>query len=310
MATIAEHFRGISGNQDERIIRYIVEDAMSDQDALNVAELAAPFSYDLMPRQNIRVIEQAKYAFEVNNRNGQDVEEQKGDVADGLYYVEAVYSRRRGTQPTEQTDEKPDPADTEGNHNTFSFEQTLETIKIREAGVPTKYTSFGVGTSNPNPDDAIKFTGINTQPDGTVEGADIRSPIGTFAYDYYPDKGSINQAYLDTVTGLVGSVNDDVFFLKPAGTVLFIGATGRKRNQTDWEFNFRFEFRPNQTDVTIGEGSNAITYSRLGHQYVWVYYDEISDTNVAGETRSILVPRQVNVHDVYPSADLTGIFPP
>ena len=309
MAAISEYFRGISGSQDERTIRYVVEDAMSDQDALNVAELAAPLTYDLMPRQNLRVVEQDKKAFEVNNRNGQDIEEQNPMIADGLYYVDAIYSRRRGTQPVEQTGEKPTPADPDANHDTFAFEQGAETIRIRESGRPTdRYTAGGAGA--PNPTDAIKLNGINVQPDGKVEGVDIRAVLGSFSYDYFPQKGTVTQAYQDLVAGLGFHVNNAAFFGKPAGSVLFTGATGRKRNVDDWEFNFRFEYRANATGLTVGEGSEAITYSKLGHQYAWVYYDEIPDPDPpAGNQRSILVPKQVNVETIYPTADLNTLFP-
>ena len=308
MALIEERFRGISGDQDSRRIMYVVTDADSDQDALNIAELAAPLTYDLMPRQNISVSEQAKYASQITNRNGQDVEEQDPTVADGLYYVEAIYSRRRGVQPVEETGEKPDPVSPDANHDTFAFEQASEMIRIRESGNATdRYTASGAGV--PNQNDAIKLNGINVQSDGTVEGVDIPSVVGGFSYDYFPQKGTVTQAYQDLVDGLAYHVNSATFFNKPAGTVLFTGATGRKRNVDDWEFNFRFEYRANATGLTVGEGSNEIIYSKLGHQYAWVYYDEVDDTNVAGETRTILIPRQVNVETIFPTADLNTLFP-
>ena len=304
---IAEKFAGIQGSQDDRQILYVIENAKSDQDALNIAEAAAPLTYDLMPRQNVRVVEKAKYANADRVYSGGDeIEEQDPTVADGTYYITALYSRRRGTQPVEQTDEKPAPADDDGNHNTFSFEQSLETVRIREGFGVNRYTAGGSGT--PNPNDAIKFSGINVQPDGTVEGVDIRSPIGSFALDFYPDKDNVSIQYQTTVMGLVGSVNLSTFFGNDPGTVLFTGATGRKRNQQDWEFNFRFETRPNVTNVFVGEGSDKILYSKTGHQYAWVYYDEVKETTVGGEERSILRPRQVNVETVYESKDLNLLF--
>ena len=310
MATIAERFTrgGISGSQDERIIRYVIEDAKSDQDALNIAEAAAPLTYDLMPRQNIRVVEQDKKAFEVNNRGGQNIEEQDPLVADGLYYVDAIYSRRRGTQPVEETGEKPTPTDPDANHDTFAFELASETIRIRESGNPTdRYTAGGAG--EPNQTDAIILNGINVQSDGTVEGVDIPSVVAGFSYDYFPDKGTVTQAYQDLVAGLAYHVNDTTFFNKPAGSVLFTGGTGRKRNQDDWEFNFRFEYRANRTGLIVGSGSNQIQYSKLGQQYAWVFYDEIDDDTAAGETRTLSIPRQVNVETIFPTADLNTLFP-
>ena len=51
MATIKEYFRGINGDQDRRFIRYFVENAATDNDALDVLETDSPLFYDNAARE-------------------------------------------------------------------------------------------------------------------------------------------------------------------------------------------------------------------------------------------------------------------
>lgn len=313
MAEIFERFRGISGDARQRVIQYLVEDATSDNDALTLAELASPVEYDDLARTNARVREIDKKAYTLREYDpsgnpGKFIEEQDTTVNDGTYYVDVIYSAQNvasGSNPA-----------TSGRYATFAFEQSLETARIRQAKYgTTTYNDVpanpGVDPSNPNPASAYAFEGINANKDA-YDGADIRLPIGSYSYDFYPRQTDINDNYLDTVQSLVGTVNSTAFENAAPGEILFVSATGRRRaNQNDWEFNYKFEYRKNVVrEVLKTTGAQPIQYDKDGHDYLWVYYTESAQTNLGtGGKDPILIARQVNVEQVYPRDDLwTKLF--
>ena len=307
MATVSEKFRGISGDQNSRQILYLVEDAVDDNDALDALENPAtgsPYLYDNMPRENIRIEELSK--------------------KDGLYEGVAVYKRAKNDALNE-TEEKPDTGGPGGlgtpaaNESTYRFEQVLESVRIRESTfAATRYTAAGNGVPpTPNKTDAIKFSGINALPSGDYEGTDIRRPIGSFTLDWFPQRDDwpgagtsvINSQYQKNVRLAVGKINSLSFYGHAAGEVLLVGASGQVRNSRDWQFTFRFEVRENVSD-SIGSGSNEIAYEANGWDYVWVYYNTVTETLDDGTKKFIKQPRQVNVEQIYQPVDFNTILFP
>ena len=295
---IQERFRGITGDANQRVISYLVENALSDEDALDQVEIAAPSGYDLLTRTNARVREITKKAYRLReydpaNYPGEFIEEQDVTVRDGSYYVDVIY--------TKQTASGSSPTVPEDKFNLFSFEQSLETARVYQA----KYGTT-VYNSDPSPgpaapaSDPFPMEGINRTKE-KYDGADIRLPIGSYSYDFFPGQTEVNQAYFDRVQQLVGTVNSDAFENAEAGEILFVSATGRRRaNQSDWELNYKFEYRQNIVgEVLDVAGAKAIKYDKDGHDYMWVYYLE-SARPTGAETAPIPVPVQVNVEQVYP----------
>ena len=305
MANVLELFRGNAGDQNRRTIGYLVTDAFDDNDALNVLEVTAPFYYDRMRRENITIEELDKKA--VNADGTPDI-----TVADGIYRASAVYTRRKGSAPPPEEDQEPDTTGSspDGNHDMYSFEQTLETVHIRET--PYGTTRYVDNTGTPATEaNWVNLVGINQQPDGTVEGVDIQRPIGGFTLSYHPSIERCPDSYQKKVRDLVGHTNSTPYMGHAVGEVWMTGATGQKRTRGDWELVYRFQTRANVSGQTIGSGSNQIQYSAQGWQYVWVYYDELDEQPPGNsEKRTILIPRQVNVETVYPSADFAELVPP
>ena len=304
MAEIFEKWRGISGSANNRVIQYLVIDATSDNDALNLAEVASPFEYDDLPRTDARIREVDKKAFKTRefdptNFPGELIEEQDTTVADGMYYVDVIYS-------SENVAGGGTPSD--GRYPVFAFEQSLETARIRQARYGTNVFNNSTIPAVPATTGFTPYEGINATKD-TYEGADIRLPIGSYSYDFYPLQSQINNNYLDRVRSLVGHVNDSLFEGDNPGEILFVSATGRRRaNQNDWEFNYKFEYRQNTIDETLDvAGGQPLSYSKAGHDYLWVSYIE-KPRPTGTDTAPVRIPEQINVEQVYPRADLWNLL--
>ena len=113
-------------------------------------------------------------------------------------------------------------------------------------------------------------------------------------------QATVNNAYGIVCELLTGTVNDDTFFGRPAGEVLFLGAQGKTGIKTDPVFNFHFGRLPNITGLTIGDITGI---AKKGHQYLWVEFrpgdkDEYS-------YRTPIEPIGVYVETVYPEGDFS-----
>ena len=303
-------FRGIGGGQNDRRIRYHVTDVDSDQDAIALTTVAAPQTYDLMPQYDVTCDEITKKAtqlreFDPINFPGEFIEEQSATSNDGEYYTTAHYSRSPGKQPVQNDDQSPPTQ--KKNNRAFSFQQSLENVTIRESpfAEAVRYIDNTGTPADPLLEPVIKFAGINDE-DGEVRGVSVRRPIGSFQLDFFPLKASVTDTWLENVINTVGATNTDVFYGYQPGEVLFVSAVGRDRNPSSYEFTFRWETRKNVVNAAIGSGSNLIRYSAPGWYYVWVHYEQITqDVGPAGppqKKKTLKIPRQVNVEQVYPLA--------
>jgi hypothetical protein len=81
--------------------------------------------------------------------------------------------------------------------------------------------------------------------------------------------------------------------------VLFLGASGSKRGEEDWEITFRFAASPNVTDLTVGDIENI---DKKGWEYLWVRYTDAEDQNVL-----VQQPVAVYVEKVYELADFGAL---
>lgn len=292
MATVKERWRGVVGSQDERRIDYIVTGATDDNDALDQLETDAPALYDNMPRENISIREISK--------------------KDGIYEGSAIYTRNRGSAPTQIAGTKPTTqlaASEEPNKWLYSFDTGLQSVHVAESRFGT--TRFTPALTVPE----IPFKGINaTGRDLHYEGGEIRKPLSTFTLEYFPSDVDVTASYQKAVRDAVGKVNSAEFMKHAIGEVLFTGATGTSRNTNDWQFTFRFEVSPNISNQVIGDPPDDITYSAWGHDLVWVFFQEkvatVTGTGAGAETQKVTVqvPRQVNVEHVYDTVDFNTVL--
>ncbi len=145
------------------------------------------------------------------------------------------------------------------------------------------------------------FSGaIGVDEDGTIQGVDILIPYPTFQINYTFDEGAVNDSYIQTLVDTVGKVNSDTFHNFQAGTLLLTKVSGQKRDDKKWDISFGFSASENATGLTVG-GITGI--DKKGWEYMWVYYRTKAVDYGSGLTVHHKVPAQVNVEQVYKTAN-------
>ena len=135
----------------------------------------------------------------------------------------------------------------------------------------------------------------------SVEGVDITVPVYNFTETHYIATPLVTAAYKATLFYLTGTVNNAPFRGFAAGEVLFMGASGSKRGQDDWEITYRFAASPNVTGLVVG----AITgINKRGWEYLWVRYEDAEDTAAKALVKQ---PRAVYVEQVYLYGNFAGL---
>jgi len=160
----------------------------------------------------------------------------------------------------------PDGQEPETGESSFSFDTTGGTQHITQS-LET------VGSHGDNPPD---FGGAIGVTQDNVEGVDITVPIYSFAETHYLPNSVVTNAYKGTLFNLTGKVNSGAFKGLAAGECLFLGASGSKRGEEDWEITFRFAGSPNRTGLTVGDIGGI---SKKGWEYLWVRYQDTEDDN-------------------------------
>ena len=158
-----------------------------------------------------------------------------------------------------------------------------------------------VGRYAPSGKTAPDFQGAIGVTHDNVEGVDITVPVYNFSETHYIASSLVTGAYKATLFYLTGKVNNAAFRGFAAGEVLFLGASGSKRGEEDWEITFKFAASPNVTNLTIGEITGV---SKKGWEYLWVRYADDEDT-----AAKVLVkkPIAVYVEQVYPYGNFSGL---
>ncbi|MDR1611881.1 MAG: hypothetical protein LBT97_03750 [Planctomycetota bacterium] len=135
-----------------------------------------------------------------------------------------------------------------------------------------------------------------------VEGVDIVVPVFNFSETHH--FSSISWSYRHVIAGLTGKVNYYSFRGFDRGEVLFLGASGSRRDSyssTPWEVTFRFAAQQNRTNIQVG---NITGIRKWGWEYMWVRYEPADDYNT--KTR-IKRPVGVYIEKVYELASFAGL---
>ncbi len=147
-----------------------------------------------------------------------------------------------------------------------------------------------IGSYAPPGKTAPDFQGAVGATHDNVEGVDITVPIYNFSETHYIANENVNKgAYF----ALTGKTNDATFKGLAAGECLFLGASGSKRGEDDWEITFRFAASPNRTGLTVGD---ITSIDKKGWEYMWVRYADAEDTTAKAIVKK---PVAVYVEKVY-----------
>lgn len=174
----------------------------------------------------------------------------------------------------------------------YEFQVSARTERIYQSLQTTPYAP--AGKQAPNLGGAIGFDGE------TVQGVDPLTAYSTFQLTKHWKVADIDQAYQLTLEGLVGAVNNAIFYGRAAGTVKFLGASGRI-NGDKFPIAYQFGFRPNISNLTIDQ---ITVTSANGWDVIDVLYEFQADTTAK---KRVQRPRAVYVHRIDPLASFSGL---
>ena len=197
--------------------------------------------------------------------------------------------------------EKQEPTPSTVGESSFTFDTGGGTQHITQS-LSTVASYAPAGQTAPNFKGAIGVT------HDSVEGVDITVPVYSFSETHYLPAATVNNAYKGVIFSLTGKVNSGNFTVTldngvtlsfNAGECLFLGASGSKRGDEDWEITFRFAGSPNKTNLTIGD---ITVPAKAGWEYLWVRYSDQED----GDAKALVKrPIAAYVEKVYDAGNLS-----
>ena len=188
----------------------------------------------------------------------------------------------------------PEEVEPETGDSSFSFDTGGGTQHVTQS-IQTVGSYAPAGKTAPNFKGGIGVTHDN------VEGVDITIPVYNFSETHYIDDALVTPAYRGKLFSLTGKVNNAAFKGCAAGECLFLGASGSKRGEEDWEITFRFAASPNRTNITVGDITVA---SKKGWEYLWVRYADEED---AAAKMLVKRPIAAYVEKVYEEGDFSQL---
>jgi hypothetical protein len=163
----------------------------------------------------------------------------------------------------------------------WNFDTTGGTVNIKAS--KSTIASYPGGAAQH--DGAI---GVNGEE---VEGTEIIIPALKFNVSFRHPTGAINIAKAFQLGDATGSSNNDTFFTKPAGSFLFLGATGGDGTESEATLDYQFAYSKNLQNAVIG----GITVTEKdGWDYAWIEFKSDADAG-----RPIRTPLAIHVERVY-----------
>lgn len=211
----------------------------------------------------------------------------------GVWKVTVVYRDPNVTQPT----------------GTANFRGSISGGKQHiVASVNGNTTAYG-----PNPPTTLGL--INAGRAGPPAGEDIDVPVEKFNTVHFVSS-SVMQSLINAANSLQGIVNNAAITFSCNGitrtcathTIKWGGWEYSPRiGFGDWEIVHHWEYRPNKTSITIGQGSNSFT---VANKPGW-YLLEIAPIATAdtGAQATVWAPNYALVHQVYDEDNLSSIIP-
>lgn len=131
---------------------------------------------------------------------------------------------------------------------------------------------------------------------GQVAGTDIFTGHMEFGVtvQVYP----VQLPYLRSLLETVGTTNRNTWYKFPAGTLLYLGATGSCKPGSIWTLHHKFAAAPNITNIPVGD--SIIVPMKKGWEYLWCTY---RDMQSAASGLMMQVPAAAYVEQVYRDAD-------
>lgn len=267
MATLTEKLesREWTTGENQRVIRhYLLEGTSDDLAAKGLLLFATPAVYDGLIREECTL--EPIVVDEVNDS--------------GLWDCRVRYVLPTNAPP--EVGESSFAFDTGGG--TQHITQSLATVG-----------SYAASGTPPDFGGAIGVTHDN------VEGVDITVPVYSFSETHHKADAEVTSAYKSFLFNLTGKVNNASFKGLSAGECLFLGASGAKRGEEDWEITYRFAGSRNRTNLTVGPITVA---AKKGWEYLWVRYADEED---AASNTIVKRPIAAYVEQVYEEGNFAAL---
>lgn len=173
----------------------------------------------------------------------------------------------------------------------FSFDTSAATEKVYTALATTESQPSGA----PDVGKVIK------------DGVDIYAPSFQWSETHDIDGADFTNEYVGLLYASTAKVNANSFRMFDSGEVLFLGASGASKTDSEGNLTvpttFNYAARPNQTDVNVGSETVA---NKKGWQFVEVVSESDEDATAGREVPKI---QGVYVHTVYEEVDFSSLYP-
>jgi len=189
-------------------------------------------------------------------------------------------------------------------HNTTDDGDDPETVYTFDTGGGTQHITQSLKTvARYSPPDSVApdFKSAIGATGESVEGVDVTVPVYNFSETHYIATAQVTGAYKAALFYLTGKVNSAAFRGFAAGEVLFLGASGSKRGEEDWEITFRFAASQNVNGLAVGD---ILGINKKGWEYLWVRYADDED-----QAAKVLVKKPIGVYieKVYEEGNFAGL---
>lgn len=174
-----------------------------------------------------------------------------------------------------------------------SFDTGGRTEHVMEALETERYDIPGAGAA---PDYGNRIEVHN----GEVRGLDIVAPALRIEYTFTKHVSAVTTAYVKRLAEYTGSINSQPFKQFEAEELLFLGASGRRRDAQTFEITVSFEARATQNNLNIA----GVSVDKRGHDYVWVSYVTATDSNSQLQVEK---PQGVYRQRIYPKKDFANL---
>lgn len=210
-----------------------------------------------------------------------------------LWHVRCDYGVDAPKMPEGEKNPGGNQPDRNGNVPTMKFDTTGGKLTVnRSLGTFGRFVEPGAPA-------AVQYFGIINW-DGDKAGT-TETVFQQFSFEetHYFHQDFITGAYKVLLFDYTAKVNNATFRGFKKGECLFLGASGSKRGTENWEIVYKFECRPNLTNVVI---DNVTVPSIEGWSYRWETYRMETIGN-----RKIPRCDQVNVEQLYEYRDLRNL---
>ncbi len=182
----------------------------------------------------------------------------------------------------------------------FSLPKESQPVINFDTAGGTQHITQSIATRGKYPADAPSFNGAIGYDGQNVTGVDITVPNLNFTETHLIPVKVVTSGFQAHLARMTGRYNSKPFRGFDEGEVLFLGASGSRRDEYFWEITYRFAVSPNRKDFTVG---NIHIPHKRGWDYMWVRYSDDIDSKKA----VVKKPVAVYIEQVYQAGNFASL---